>query len=173
MYVDPSGHEVIAVGLITMAYYALIALLAIYAISTIAYIESETHFIGNSLTSLGNAITDFGEYVSSKITDLFTSEIAYSGNTITNSQEVIVPSNFTLAYNLDNVYYYKRKKAAPRIRSNSKKRAREKAFLKGGKVTPIHHPNGKYGPHFHPRDPRFSHWHYYYLWLLLFREYDE
>ena len=48
----------------------------------------------------------------------------------------------------------------------------EKAFLKGGKRPPIHHPNGKYGPHYNPDGPRFSHWHYYYLEMLLF-EIDE
>ena len=58
---------------------------------------------------------------------------------------------------------YERKKAAPRIKSKSKKSAREKAFLKGGKTNPIHHPNGKYGPHYHPNNPKFSHWHYYYI----------
>lgn len=67
------------------------------------------------------------------------------------------------AYGFENVYYYKRKKAAPRIKSNSKMKNREKAFLKGGKRPPIHHPN----------DPRFSHWHYYYLWLLLFGDDEE
>ena len=56
---------------------------------------------------------------------------------------------------------------------NSKKKAREKAFLKGGKRPPKHHPNGKYGPHYHPNDRRFSHWHYYYLWLLLFGDDEE
>ena len=58
---------------------------------------------------------------------------------------------------------YQGKKVAPRIKSNSKKAARQKAFLKGGKRPPIHHPNGKYGPHFHPNNPKFSHWHYYYI----------
>ena len=58
---------------------------------------------------------------------------------------------------------YKGKKVAPRIKSNNKKTARQKAFLKGGKRSPIHHPNGKFGPHFHPNNPKFSHWHYYYI----------
>lgn len=61
---------------------------------------------------------------------------------------------------------YERKKAAPRIKSNSKKKAYDKAFYKGGKNKPIHHPDGKYGPHFHPADPRFKHWHYYYMLIL-------
>ncbi len=58
---------------------------------------------------------------------------------------------------------YQGKKVAPRIKSNTKKAARQKAFLKGGKRPPIHHPDGKYGPHFHPNNPKFSHWHYYYI----------
>ena len=58
---------------------------------------------------------------------------------------------------------HKGKKVAPRIKSNSKKAARQKAFYKGGKLQPIHHPHGKYGPHFHPNNPKFSHWHYYYV----------
>ena len=33
--------------------------------------------------------------------------------------------------------------------------------------------NGKYGPHYHPNNPKFSHWHYYYLWLLLFGDDEE
>lgn len=57
-------------------------------------------------------------------------------------------------------------KVAPRNKSNTKKEAKEKAFLKGGKKKPIHHPHGKYGPHFHPNNPKFKHWHYYYTLLL-------
>ena len=114
-YYDPSGHFVIiaTIGLSATAYYAIIALLAVTAVATTAYVESETHIIQNSLTSLGNTIVDIGESI-------------------------------------------------PRINSNSKKKAREKAFLKGGKRPPIHHPNGKHGPHYYPNDPKFSQWHYYY-----------
>ena len=56
-------------------------------------------------------------------------------------------------------------KVDPRVKSNSKKSAREKAFHKGGKTPPIHHPHGKYGPHFHPNNSKYSHWHYYYIMI--------
>ena len=63
---------------------------------------------------------------------------------------------------------YERKKAAPRIKKKTKKEAEQAAFLKGGKTKPIFH-NGKYGPHFHPNNPKFKHWHYYFpvLYVLL------
>ena len=61
---------------------------------------------------------------------------------------------------------YESKKAAPRIKSNTKKGAYDKAFYKGGKKEPIFHPHGKYGPHFHPANPKFKHWHYYFSMLL-------
>ena len=177
-YYDPSGHFVITatIGLSTAAYYAIIALLAVTAVATTAYVESETHIIQNSLTSLGNAIVDLGESISTGIDNLFNSSNVSSNNinnTIIGSSAIVTSTSIASAYGFENVYYYKRKKAAPRIKSNSKKKAREKAFLKGGKRPPIHHPNGKHGPHYHPYDPRFSHWHYYYLWLLLFGDDEE
>ena len=177
-YYDPSGHFVITatIGLSTAAYYAIIALLAVTAVATTAYVESETHIIQNSLTSLGNAIVDLGESISTGIDNLFNSSNGSSNNinnTIIGSSAIAMSSSIVSAYGFENVYYYKRKKAAPRIKSNSKKKAREKAFLKGGKRPPIHHPYGKYGPHYHPNDPRFSHWHYYYLWLFLFGDDEE
>ena len=61
---------------------------------------------------------------------------------------------------------YERKKAAPRIKSGTKKAAYDKAFHKGGKKKPIFHPHGKYGPHFHPSGIKFKHWHYYFSMLL-------
>ena len=61
---------------------------------------------------------------------------------------------------------YESKKADPRIKSNTKKRAYDKAFHKGGKKEPKFHPHGKYGPHFHPANPKFKHWHYYFSILL-------
>lgn len=172
MFADPSGHFVISIiGLSTTAYYAIIALLAMYAIANTAYIENKTHIIQNSLTWLGNAIVDFGEYIGTVIDNLFSSN-SISSNSINNtficSSTITMSTSVGSVYEVENHYYYKPKKAAPRIKSNSKKKAKEKAFLKGGKRIPIHHPNGKHGPHYHPNDPRFSHWHYYYLWLLLF-----
>ncbi len=53
---DPTGHFVITIGLSTAAYYAIIDILALYAIGVTAYVESEAHIIQNSLTSFGNAI---------------------------------------------------------------------------------------------------------------------
>ena len=64
-----------------------------------------------------------------------------------------------------NYLAYESKKAAPRIRSNTKKGAYDKAFYKGGKKAPIYHPNGKFGPHYHPANPKFKHWHYYFTFL--------
>ena len=175
-YYDPSGHSLILVGLSTITYYAIITLLLITAVATTAYyIESETHIIQNSLTSLGNAIVDLGESIGIEIENLFSSSSISSNDmnsTIIGSSSIVMSTSVVSEYDLVNVHYYKRKKAAPRIKSNSKKKAREKAFLKGGKRSPIHHSNGKHGPHYHPNDPRFSHWHYYYLWLLLLG-YDE
>ena len=49
--------------------------MALYAIAATAYIESETHIIQDSLTSLGNAIEDLGEYAVSNNKELFYSEI--------------------------------------------------------------------------------------------------
>ena len=156
MNVDPSGHFAITttIGLFVAAYIVM----ALLSITT--YIESETHIIQNGLNLLGNAIVDFGEYILTGIENLF-------GNTNISNSNIVFTSEARV-YEYENIYYYKRKKVAPRIKSKSKKKAREKAFLKGGKMQPIHHPNGKHGSHYHPNDPRFSHWHYYYLWLFLF-----
>ena len=74
-YYDPSGCEPITIGVTSLAIYAVIALLAVYAIANVAYIESETHIIQNSLTSLGNALVDLGEYAVNNIKELFYSEI--------------------------------------------------------------------------------------------------
>ena len=67
---------------------------------------------------------------------------------------------------------YQRKKVDPRIKKKSKKEAKQAAFLKGGKTTPIFH-NGKYGPHFHPNNPKFKHWHYYFESLYCLYKYLE
>ena len=50
-YYDPSGCEPITIGAASLAIYALIALLALYAIANVVCIESETHIIQNSFTS--------------------------------------------------------------------------------------------------------------------------
>lgn len=49
---------------------------------------------------------------------------------------------------------------------------RLKPSKKGGKTEPILHLKGKYGPHYHPNDPRFRHWHYYFTLLLYLIEDD-
>ena len=67
---------------------------------------------------------------------------------------------------------YQRKKVDPRIKKKSKKEAKQAAFLKGGKTTPIFH-KGKYGPHFHPNNPKFKHWHYYFVSLYCLYKYLE
>ena len=170
MYSDPKGHFVISIGIAVssaLAYYALVTLGVIIAVTAIAYLENETHVIRNTINYIGDLAynlvqnlynkSDFygeveSQVLNNKITDFTVNEI----------------STFDNVSFIDKINYYKRKKVAPRIRSKSKKIAKEKAFRKGGKKPPIHHPNGKYGPHFHPNDPRFKHWHYYYLWLLLF-----
>ena len=113
------------------------------------------------------------DYISTGINNIFKSSDIDSNsvnNTIISNSYALSSTIYVDSYIYEYIYCYKRKKVALRIKSNSKKKAREKAFLKGGKKTPIHHPNGEYGPHFHPNDPRFKHWHYYYLWLLLFRD---
>ncbi len=174
---DYSGFLVLAaIGISTAIYYAIVFLIAVTVVATMAYIENETHVIEKCFTELENLIIDVEEYISVKINDLFES-ITSKLNSITES--IMGSSTNTISsydeghiYDFENVYYYKRKKAAPRIKCKSKKEAKEKAFLKGGKRPPKHHPNGKYGPHYHPDDPRFSHWHYYYLGMILF-EIDE
>lgn len=39
---------------------------------------------------------------------------------------------------------------AKRVRTNSKKEAYERAKRAGKRKEPIHHPDGKHGPHYHP-----------------------
>ena len=67
---------------------------------------------------------------------------------------------------------YQRKPISPRIKCNSRKEAYNKAFLKGGKKPPILH-NGPYGPHYHPANLKFRHWHYYFSLLLSLMNHDE
>ena len=111
-YYDPSGHFVITatIGLSTTAYYAITALLAVTAVATTAYVESETHIIQNSLTSLGNAIVDLGESISTGIDNLFNSSNGSSNNinnTIIGSYAIAMSTSIVSAYGFENVYYYK------------------------------------------------------------------
>lgn len=108
--------------------------MALYVIAATAYIESETHIIQDSLTSLGNAIADLGESISTSIHDLFNSSSISSNNinninnTIIGSSTITMSNNVVIAYGFENVYYYKRKKAAPQIKSNSKKKLEKRHF---------------------------------------------
>ena len=67
---------------------------------------------------------------------------------------------------------YERKKAAPRIKKKTRKEAEQAAFLKGGKTKPIFH-NGKHGKHFHPNNPKFKHWHYYFSIITILSLFDD
>ena len=94
--------------------------------------------------------------------------ISASGALMVASATVTIPIGGAIAVTAGaglTYFAYERKQAAPRIKSNTKKKAYDKAFYKGGKKEPIYHPNGTHGPHFHPADPRFKHWHYYFAWL--------
>ena len=105
-------------------------------------------FLGSSFT-LGSYALASGEAVA----------ITISGAQIAGG--AIAAAGIGLTY-----FAYEGKKAAPRIRSNTKKQAYDKAFYKGGKRKPILHQNGKYGPHFHPANPKYKHWHFYFSFLL-------
>ena len=169
MYVDPVGHFVISIGIAAssaLVYYALVALGVVGATTAVAYLEKETHIIENTVNYIVDSTFDLDQNTLHK-NDSYDQVNSLPNNNVADFTYNKI-STFDNINFIDNVVYYKRKKVAPRIRSKSKKIAKEKAFLKGGRRPPIHHPNGKHGPHFHPNDPRFKHWHYYYLWLLLF-----
>lgn len=169
MDVDPVGHFVISIGIAAssaLVYYALVALGVVGATTAVAYLEKETHIIENTVNYIVDSTFDLDQNTLHK-NDSYDQVNSLPNNNVADFTYNKI-STFDNINFIDNVVYYKRKKVAPRIRSKSKKIAKEKAFLKGGRRPPIHHPNGKHGPHFHPNDPRFKHWHYYYLWLLLF-----
>ena len=109
---------------------------------------------------IGEKVADGIQYFGSLLEE--TNDVPQSITEPDDESEELSP-NISKAKDTKKDSNYKAKKVAPRIKSNNKKTAREKAFLKGGKLPPIHHPNGKYGPHFHPNNPKFSHWHYYYI----------
>ena len=173
-YYDPSGCIALTITLSTTAVYYLLAAIGVIAIGTMTYIESETHAIQNALTTIGESLISLGDQIINKGYESEDNYVQSNIDTVIIESSVITEqSNKILTNNIgeiaypNNIYYYKRKKAGPRIRSRSKKRAKDKAFLKGGKRKPVHHPHGKHGPHYHPADPRFQHWHYYYMLLLL------
>lgn len=92
------------------------------------------------------------------------SALGANAATLALSTEPAIASSASIGATLG-VVAYESKKAAPRIKSNTRKKAHDKAFQKGGKRDPIYHPNGKYGPHFHPSNPKFKHWHYYFSFI--------
>ena len=147
----------------TFAYLAL-ALAATAATVAVIEVEKETHFIENGLTTIFEGIEDGLESIGDFVESMFTTQNASNVSSAVNCSV----NEFEFDYVGVNVLYYERKKAAPRIRSKSKKQAREKAFLKGGKKKPVFH-NDKHGPHFHPNDPKFKHWHYYFIFWILIR----
>ena len=121
--------------------------------------------------AIGSGVVQVGEWIDSASQATKKEDVLVAPQqTITQQNTDAVTSTPTISEASDNKTTdakpgnkYKGKKVAPRIKSNSKKEAQQRAFLKGGKRTPIHHPNGKFGPHFHPSNPKFSHWHYYYI----------
>ena len=92
-----------------------------------------------------------------------------AASTVSVSAEALILGGLVAGASLIGMRYmaYQRKPAAPRIRANSKKEAYQKAFYKGGKRIPIYH-NDKFGSHFHPANPKFKHWHYFFSLLLAF-----
>ena len=117
---------------------------AIGALSVICLVSLSASEADNSVNDAPQSITELNEEVETSSTTISKAKESESKDTKKREQN-------------------KGKKVAPRIKSNNKKSARQRAFLKGGKQSPIHHPNGKFGPHFHPNNPKFSHWHYYYI----------
>ena len=151
-YYDPSGHFVITatIGLSTAAYYAIIALLAVTAVATTAYVESETHIIQNSLTSLGNAIVDLGEYAVSNIKDLFYSEI-----TSVSSQELKEEYYNIISNNADPYGRSGQKKQGRELKNKARERFTQQVKFRGGRKPPKKHTPGR--------------GHRKYLYLLLWR----
>ena len=71
---DPSGHIAIigAVGLSTAAYYAIIGILALCAVATVGYEESETHVISNTIESITSSIDETLDDIKDKIIEFAT-----------------------------------------------------------------------------------------------------
>ena len=71
---DPSGHIAITavVGLSTAAYYAIIGILALCAVATVDYVESETHVISNTIKSITNSIDETLDDIKDKIIEFAT-----------------------------------------------------------------------------------------------------
>ena len=180
-YADPSGHSVsLILGLIGLGLGVGLGLG--YAAYTDYKDDDKINgsvgwetYLGSAMIggALGFGIGYFGPSIISSFGSssflgsyaLATGEIAYA----TYSSAQIIGGALGALVEADLIYMlYESKKAAPRIKSNTKKKAYDKAFYKGGKKPPIYHSNGKFGPHFHPNNPKFKHWHYYFtfLWLI-------
>lgn len=168
-YTDATGHEAIA-----FTFGTIMWILAAAGLFTLAVTEPQTHLLTNLskmvAEGIGDAFDALGDWAS-------TWDFSWFGNLWSGFESSSPSSLGHYSYPLlgigPNVMFYQRKKAAPRIRSNSKKEAYDKAFYKGGKRKPIFHAHGKHGPHFHPDDPRYKHWHYYFLWLLFGLDADD
>lgn len=86
-------------------------------------------------------------------------------NTITNLTNYVIDS---LTY-VQRKIKYEGKRIASRKKYTTKKAAKEAATLAGHKTSPIHHPDGEHGPHYHPNLPKgnpHAHDHYYYNYLI-------
>ena len=182
-YCDPSGHSIIATLLITLGVIGVVGGLG-YA----AYTDYQDNYdidgsigwqryVGYSLiggaigAGIGFTIGYFGPALASYLGGALSAlsmppslALASGGALCITGTDVLIVSE---AIGIAILFMaYESKKAAPRIKSNTKKEAYEKAFQKGGKKKPILHSNGKYGPHFHPVNPKFKHWHYYFSFIL-------
>ena len=133
-----------------MAIYAVIALLAVYAIANVAYIESETHIIQNSLTSLGNALVDLGEYAVNNIKELFYSEI-----TSVSSQELKEEYYNIISNDPDPYGRAGQKKQGRELKNKARERFTRRIKFRGGRKPPKKHTPGR--------------GHRKYLYLLLWR----
>ena len=151
-YIDSYGHFAIEIG-------GFVILGGIVLLLDLLLLESETHVVEEVVDDFVGGIGDLFEGSNESIFD----EYQDSTSEIEEEQQ----GNVALAY--------LRKPVAPRIRFNTKKKAKQAAFYKGGKKNPRHDPHDKYGRHYNPVDPRFKHWHYYYsfiIWRLRLENYE-
>ena len=171
-YVDPSGHFAFLIATTIIGTLIGLGIAAYKDYQDDAKINVSIGwktYLGYGLTggALGFGVGYFAPPIISSLGGssllgsyaLATGEIAYA--TYYTAQII---GGLAIATNV--ALLYEGKKVAPRIMSNTKKKAYDKAFHKGGKKPPIFHSNGKYGPHFHPNNLKFKHWHYYFAFLL-------
>ena len=137
---DPSGHFVItaAIGLSTAAYYAIIAVLAVVAVVSAAKVESETHIIQNSVTSLGNAIVNLGGLVVNNTKKFIYSEI------ISVSSQTLKEDNYNfVSTNTDPYARPGQKKQGRELKNKGRKRFTQEIKYRGGRKPPKKHTPGK------------------------------